>query len=196
MDTQNNNGKTSFILDAEILNSHIHIVKNNKRGYDFGSVVYLCRRENKIHIKTTNGCILFHSIVDDSNGGEDFEAMVKIDKPFKYPKHSVGHIIVELDENDISFRLIWDDSKMVFPLVRDVKYPDTDSVENFDGTKPTYYQPFDPKNMQMIVDYLGGLAWIAHPVCHKSGEKEIQYKFVRDDGERKKIAVVMPRIFL
>lgn len=186
----NNNGKITFSLNADVLNSHIKVTDSKLCGY--GSCVYISHKDGETHIKTTDGKILFHSVCKLESDG-DFEVMVRINKPFKTYKRSINRLVVQLNEDDAIFHSLADDAKTIFPIVRDIKYPNTDIAEVFTGERPTYYQPFNPKYMQMIVDYLGGTDALSSPVAYKnSSGQELQYKFVAGDDSCRKVALVIP----
>ena len=190
MDTQNNNGKITFSLDADVLNSHIKAT--DSKSCNYGSCVYISYKDGYTHIKTTNGHILFHSAFKSESDG-DFTALFKINKPFKTYRRSINRIVVELGDDEAVFNSLADNVKMVFPIVRNINWPNTDIAEMFTGERPTYYQPFNPKYMQMIVDYLDGTNALSNPVAYKdSSGRELQYKFVAGDDSCRKVAVIMP----
>lgn len=186
----NNNGKITFSLDADVLNNHINTLDKKSNGY--GSCVYISRKGGEVHIKTTDGHILLHSVCTDNSDG-DFEVMIRINKPFKTYKRSIGRIAVQLDGDDAIFHSLADNTKSIFPIVRNINYPNTDVAEIFNGERPTYYQPFNPKYMQMIVDYFGSIDALENPIAYKnSSGTEQQYKFEGGDAFYRKVAVVMP----
>lgn len=176
-------GKVSFIVDYNLINAHLSAVSKDKKRIELTHVCFE-HKDGALHIKTCDGRVLFHTTIPDGiacvSGGGEWTALVGVSSKLKGGARSPSYV-VEIDGDTAKFTNYAAGDIRLFTGAKDVTFPKTDPVENFEAREPTKYNPFDPKILLAVHEYVGRSAY-CHPVCADNGD-EAPYQFTCSDSE-------------
>lgn len=180
---ETNAEKVSFAVDYGLINTHLLAVSKDKARI---SLTHVCfeHKDGALHIKSCDGRMLFHTKIPDHiacvSGAGEWVALVNIPSKLKGGVRSPVYV-VEFDGDTAKFTNHAAGDIRLFARASDITYPNTDQVENFESKKPTKYNPFDPKILLAVHEYVGRSAY-CHPVCANNGD-ESPYQFTSSDSE-------------
>lgn len=176
-------GKVSFIVDYGLINSHLLAVSKDKTRV---ALTHICfeHKDGALHIMSCDGRVLFHTTIPDGiacvSGGGDWVALMHIPSKLKGGVRNPTYV-VEVDGNIATFTNYAAGDIRLFTKEKGVIYPKVDQVENFKSKEPTKYNPFDPKILLAVHEYVGRSAY-CHPVCADNRD-EAPYQFTCSDRE-------------
>ena len=158
--------KVSFIADGNLINTHLLAVSKDKTRRILHGICF-AHNDGALHIVSSDGKILLHSIIPDiearTDGQKEWEFVVEIPTKLKCGQHA-HEILFEVKGDAMELQGSGNGERRILPLEVLGSFPRWEPVETFDGVKPSKYQPFEPKYLSVVKDYVGLNAY-AEPVC-------------------------------
>ena len=158
--------KVSFVVDCSLINTHLLAASKDDTRRILRGMCF-AHNDGALHIVSSDGRILLHTIIPDTeartDGQKEWEFVVEIPTKLKCGRRA-HEILFEVKGDVVELLGSGNGERRILPLEVWGFFPRWAPVEVFAGVKPSKYQPFEPKYLAIVKDYVGLNAY-ARPVC-------------------------------
>ena len=186
--------KIEFYIKSDTLNAHMMAFSQDKtRMTLYKSINFRCKGDGLLHIASTDGRILFHTIINDCNTKilPEFNKTFLFDRPVKGSKKSYANLFVVIDGDVMRIHGLGIDIPQLFPMGRSYdEFPNYEMVEinRKDRCAPTV-KTFKPEILERVAKYVPSGYMTPHDSL---GDPSGARCFVEEEDGVTKIATVMP----
>lgn len=186
--------KIEFYIKSDTLNAHMMAFSQDKtRIALYKSINFRCKGDGLLHIASTDGRVLFHTIINDCNTKllPEFDKTFQFDRPVKSSKKSYPNLFVVIDGDVMRIHGLGIDIPQLFPMRCEYdKFPNYEMVEinKEDWCAPTV-KTFNPEILEKVSKYVPSGYLTPHD---NLGDPSGARCFFEEEGGVTKIATAMP----
>ena len=170
METQK---KIKGVIDPELINIHMEAASKDVSRRAIKCLL-MRHRGGRLHIITTNGCVLLHTTLTDIDtelsGTPDFEVMVEVSRKLKKNRKDARHSIFTIEGDKVFFRGFG--TFDAFEIYTGGEFPKLEEVERSDkARKPMVdYKPIAPWLLDIIHRYVGEPGYARPEIIAEGGD--------------------------